>query len=207
MSVSKLKNYTHLLIMGDFNYLDIDWENWSSNDITSRKFIETVQDAYLFQHITKPTRHREGQSSNCLDLIFTNEEEMIQHIEIKDPLGISDHCILLFDLLTHFYTERKSLELKRFIYDKADFYGMAQELSKVDWKKEMIGLSVDEMMLFIENKLNLSMEKFIPSCSQHYPSITKNKPPLWMNKNKMALIKKKYNAYKRWINTREGQKL
>ena len=48
MSVSKLKNYTHLLIMGDFNYPDIDWENWSSNDITSQKFIETVQDAYLF---------------------------------------------------------------------------------------------------------------------------------------------------------------
>ena len=116
MSVSKLKNYTHLLIMGDFNYPDIDWENWSSNDITSQKFIQTVQDAYLFQHITKPTRHREGQSSNCLDLIFTNEEEMIQHIEITDPLGISDHCTLLFDLLTHFYTERKSLELKRFIY-------------------------------------------------------------------------------------------
>ena len=205
MSVSKLKNYTHLLIMGDFNYPDIDWENWSSNDITSQKFIETVQDAYLFQHITKPTRHREGQSSNCLDLIFTNEEEMIQHIEITDPLGISDHCILLFDLLTHVYTERNSLELKRFIYDKADFYGMAQELSKVDWKKEMIGLSVDEMMLFIENKLNLSMEKYIPSCSQHYPSITKNKPPLWMNKNTMALIKKKHNAYKRWINTREGK--
>ena len=106
MSVSKLKNYTHLLIMGDFNYPDIDWENWSSNDITSQKFIETVQDAYLFQHITKPTRHREDQFSNCLDLIFTNEEEMIQHIEITDPLGISDHCTLLFDLLTHFYTER-----------------------------------------------------------------------------------------------------
>ena len=47
MCVSKLKNYTHLLIMGDFNYPDIDWENWSSNDITSQKFIETVQDAYL----------------------------------------------------------------------------------------------------------------------------------------------------------------
>ena len=86
----------------DFNYPDIDWENWSSNDITSQKFIETVQDAYLFQHITNPTRHREGQSSNCLDFIFTNEEEMIQYIEITDPLGISDHCTLLFDLLTHF---------------------------------------------------------------------------------------------------------
>ena len=82
---------------------------------------------------------------------------------------------------------------------------MAHELSKVDWKKEIIGLSVDEMMLFIENKLNLSMEKFIPLCSQHYPSITKNKPPLWMNKNTMALVKKKHNAYKRWINTREGK--
>ena len=84
-NVSFLNTYTHLLVMGDFNFPDIDWENWSSSDSNSQEFIEIIQDTYLQQHVTQPTRYREGQTSDCLDLIFTNEEEMIQQVQISDP--------------------------------------------------------------------------------------------------------------------------
>ena len=51
------KHFSHILIMGDFNYLNIDWENCNSNrDSTESieyKFIENLQDSFLFQHIKK----------------------------------------------------------------------------------------------------------------------------------------------------------
>ena len=77
--VSNFK-HSHKLIMGDFNFTDIDWNNWNtphSEDHIEHKFIECVRDTFLFQHVTKPTRGRIGQNPSILDLIFTNEEGMI----------------------------------------------------------------------------------------------------------------------------------
>ena len=53
--------YSHLLIMGDFNYPNINWERRNckgSFDSPDCKFIECLQDNYMFQHVTKPTRWR-----------------------------------------------------------------------------------------------------------------------------------------------------
>jgi hypothetical protein len=54
------KQFSHILIMGDFNYLNIDWENCNSNrdstDSIEYTFIGNLQDSFLFQHIKKTTR-------------------------------------------------------------------------------------------------------------------------------------------------------
>ena len=73
--------YSHILIAGDFNYKDIDWLTIESTvDIENDTsiFLENIRDLYLTQYVTKPpTRFRENQNDSCLDLIFTNEELMI----------------------------------------------------------------------------------------------------------------------------------
>ena len=192
--------------MGDFNFPDIDWEKWSSSDSNSQEFIEIIQDTCLQQHVTQPIRYREGRTSDCLDFIFTNEEEMIQQVQISDPLGLSDHCTFVFDLLTHYsFTETMPNSQKKFIFDKGDFDSMRQELSQINWEKEMRGLSVIEMMAYIESKINYCIEKYIPSYSQNFFGENKKPPLLWMNKKALKFIKKKHNAYKRWLNTHEGR--
>ena len=67
---------TNLLIGGDFNYKDIDWRNEYASPRQQHllNFIETLQDCYLFQHVTEPTRFRESERSNILDLILSSEE-------------------------------------------------------------------------------------------------------------------------------------
>ena len=54
-------NYNpNLLITGDFNYKEIDW----INDYTPvgqnylREFVDTLQDCFLYQQVTEPTRYR-----------------------------------------------------------------------------------------------------------------------------------------------------
>ena len=79
------KGYTHLLTMGDFNYKGIMWDNWNTPTLSENSdefpFIENLRDCYLHQHITKPTRIRQGQEPSILDLIITNEEGMIKDLE------------------------------------------------------------------------------------------------------------------------------
>ena len=46
-------NNTHVLITGDFNFKDINWnmKQCDINDETQSAFIETINDCYLYQHV------------------------------------------------------------------------------------------------------------------------------------------------------------
>ena len=90
---TSLDNYTHLLICGDFNYKEISWLNLSgtTNNCHIEPFLDTVNDLFLFQHITKPTRFRQDEIPSLLDLVFTNEQDMVNNLSYLPPLGSSDH--------------------------------------------------------------------------------------------------------------------
>ncbi|KAK3086529.1 hypothetical protein FSP39_019677 [Pinctada imbricata] len=68
------KGYRKLLIMGDFNYPNIEWDTWFSKSEVKYNFISTLQDNYLYQAVHKPTRWRGNNRPNILDLLISNEE-------------------------------------------------------------------------------------------------------------------------------------
>ena len=50
------RNYAYLLICGDFNYRDIDWENESSNGNNEHcsSFLNTIQDCFYINMLPNP---------------------------------------------------------------------------------------------------------------------------------------------------------
>ena len=75
--------------MGDFNSPHIDFERETvaarENDAASL-FFGKIQELCLYQHVRQFTRAREGQKLSMLDLIFTDEEETIETVEVDAPL-------------------------------------------------------------------------------------------------------------------------
>lgn len=102
------------MVAGDVNMPHIDWgDNFSSvpDGHYSHSFIEGIQECGFFQHVTRPTRYREGMSPSTLDIILSNEEGLMKLAYLL-PIGNSDHIVLHFDLT--FYaaiTERVSSRL------------------------------------------------------------------------------------------------
>ena len=91
----------HLIIMGDFNYPDIDWENERStvgDERAASIFYKATKDAFFIQHQMAPTRFRNGQQPKLDDLVFTNREDILLDITRTGALGKSDHVTLLVDL-------------------------------------------------------------------------------------------------------------
>ena len=135
ISEATSKGHTHLLLMGDFNYPGIDWDKWiTSGDRTDSKeykFLECVQDNFLYQHVIKPTRWRGDDTPNTLDLILTNEENMVTGLEYQSPLGKGDHCVLRFDF--ECYTQIHSSSRKVKCYNKANYDDINREISSYDW--------------------------------------------------------------------------
>jgi hypothetical protein len=107
------KGHSHILMMGDFNYPSIDWATWTTQgdntDNKEYKFLECIQDNFLYQHIDRPTRWRGDTTPHTLDLILTNEENMISDIEFQSPLGKGDHCVIRFDFKC--YTQHQESEM------------------------------------------------------------------------------------------------
>ena len=127
-------NHSHFLLMGDFNYPHIKWDSESTESNTVEdKFIENIRDNFLFQHITMPTRGRLGNKSNILDLIFTNEEGIIEDVTYEGPLGKSDHTVLLVN--HRCYTNTTTYTKLKFYYNQGDYSGMSTKLEQCDWEE------------------------------------------------------------------------
>ena len=91
----------NVVIAGDFNYKNIDWENQLA--INGHRhladFIESLQDCFMFQHVTEPTRYRVNEANNILDLILSSEEGMVQDLSYHPRSGQSDHICMEFKLI------------------------------------------------------------------------------------------------------------
>nr|XP_047131475.1 uncharacterized protein LOC124810516 [Hydra vulgaris] len=78
------EKYENILIVGDFNYPDITWSNKKENPIShsskSLKFIYSICNCFLTQHISKPTHFRKNQKPTTIDLIITSVENIISPI-------------------------------------------------------------------------------------------------------------------------------
>ena len=61
------------------------------------EFIECLRDAFLIQHVREPTRSRPGQRPSILDLVLTNEEQMVSNLTYLSLQGKSDHAVLTFE--------------------------------------------------------------------------------------------------------------
>jgi hypothetical protein len=59
--IPQIHGVTHTLIFGDFNYGEIDWVNHqvqTGENADPQKFFDKVQDTFLHQSVTFPTRYR-----------------------------------------------------------------------------------------------------------------------------------------------------
>ena len=149
-------SHSHKVIVGDFNHPEIFWSpdpavpEGTHQDSPSRKFVECIHDTYLLQHITEPTRYREGQKSTLDDLLFTNEREMVEHLVIGDPVGASDHASVSFAMsFAPRIPTRKNAVLN---YHKANYEEMGKALN-INWRELFEGKSVQEMEDLLEEAI------------------------------------------------------
>ena len=94
-----LNHYTsNLVLLGDFNFNDINWDSLGGFSPLSSEFCDIILDLNLTQLIIQPT-HTAG---NFLDLILINIPDSIFNLYIHDnlPLPIlSDHYIITYDII------------------------------------------------------------------------------------------------------------
>ena len=199
------RTYSHLLMVGDFNLPDINWNTWTapSDNIEDKNniFLEILRDHYLYQHTDKPTRGRGTQKSNIIDLVLTNEEDMISDMEFWSPLGLSDHCMLVFKY--NCYSLRSNSSQARYSYNRGDYERMRENL-RINWTEKLESLkTVEGKWSFIKNAILNEIELHIPLRNQNNKA---KKNPGVLNDKILRSIRKKHRAWQRYMETQEGEK-
>jgi len=153
----------NVILTGDFNAPDIDWVNSSnpgSLSQASTKLLEITNDHDLNQFVKEPTR-RQGSMQNTLDLVLSNDEDIIGGVKVIN--GISDHDIVLFTVRTS-CQRKQNIKCKIYLKKKVNTDQIKQELQILATAREFNspGVSVDNMWDYFERNVRRIMDSCIP---------------------------------------------
>nr|XP_053633351.1 uncharacterized protein LOC128689237 [Cherax quadricarinatus] len=141
--------HDNVVILGDFNFSHIDW-NFLTGNLESYDFLEVVQDCFLKQFVTEPTR-----GNNLLDLVLANNESLVNYLEVSEELGASDHKSITFRIEWKYDSRDNSVTVPDFRL--ADYDGLREHLSSVDWGNEE-SYQYDSFL----NTIHAAQRTFIP---------------------------------------------
>ena len=164
--ICNLQKFSHLAI--STNLTLANWNDYScpSSLSLSAKFLDAVLDTFLTQHINVLTRHRLGQNSSILDLMFTNDPAMVCNIVHLPPLGHGDHEVLLWSFVysgncspSFSVTPKETCK-----YFHGDYEQMNNRFLSVDWEVLLQeGNTVEENWTAFKNVAISAAKMFIPT--------------------------------------------
>ena len=194
--LNELVNFTHLLIMGDFNFPTINWaENYcgGSDSSAAFSFFDSVQDSFLVQHVASNTRHRQGQQPSLLDLIFTLDPNCVDEVKYLSLLGSSDHVCLLWKFKCFDELPSHRVSISTITCRKGDYEAMNHYLGSINWSDILSGNIHDNWCVF-KMTIQDAIAKYIPV------SIPKNDKttPSWWSNNLSKAIKAKQLAFTKY---------
>lgn len=194
---------SHILILGDFNLREIDWRTDTANaneEHIASKFLECVRDCFLYQHIRDYTRFREGSEPSVLDLLFTNEEHMINSVVYSSGLGKSDHLQLQFTF--NCYTEIIPRSFTKFNFFKGNYTGLSRELDSVDWPHILEGIDLSASWEILTEKISNLLETYIPVSK--VSSGTGKKTP-YITQSCYTAIRSKHTKWEKYLHCKTSQ--
>ena len=169
-----------ILLVGDFNVLNIDWETPATKPGYRHKglcdkLIKVTSDYHLKQVQQKPTK-----LDNILDLLFTNKPTLIKEVSVIP--GLSDHRTVIIDTFLHIQLNTKTP-------------GKINQWSRANWEETKREVR-DCQEQYFNTAPSQSAEQRNQS-SKHVPqklaSIRRNVP--WITRSLRRMCRKKQRLY------------
>ena len=168
-----MNEHEEVVIVGDFHFPNLDWENPDSLSASEELFLETLQDNTLTQVMNKPTR-----GPNNLDLVIVGNTDSVEQCEVLPPLGESDHCGTKLDL--NIYIPRVNLAPRKvYLYSKGDYQLFNKDIKNIDSENLFKNKKVNQRWEILKENYNYLLDKHVPS--KYIKSNSRLKPP-WISK-------------------------
>ena len=180
-SANDIGGDNRVIIMGDFNCPKVDWINKEvlpGAKKIERQIFEIMTDNLMTQHVPFPTRFR-GTEKSTLDLIFTKEEHDVKNLRLLQPLGSSDHGVVIGDFICE-WKSRVEPKRRRSYY-RGDYASIINKLEQIDWVEKFSEKNTQECWEIFKSIVLLLVEEHIPMTNPR----DHNEP--WMNNRILRL--------------------
>ena len=155
--VNKQKPYLSI-ITGDFNARSSTWWSNDINTTEGLKLFSLTSSNGFSQLINEPT-HIQGNSSSCIDLIFSNQENLLVNSGVHTSLHPNCHHQIIhssFNLNIYYPPPYQCLIWD---YKKADCNKIRKALDSVNWKRLFGQVAINQQVIkFNEVLLNIFFE-------------------------------------------------
>jgi len=186
-------NNASIMILGDFNAKHSSWKPDDSDSDEGIR-IDAITSSYgLSQLISDPT-HILGNSSSCIDLIFTNNPTMILHSGTHPSLHQNSHHQIIFAKLSFNIFHPPPYERQIWHYSRADVDSIRRSIELFDWCTAFQNVEVDKQVEIFNSTLLNIFSNFIPN----EKIIIDEFDPPWITqliRNKLEQIEYFHNYY------------
>ena len=163
--ISNISNSSdRLILLGDFNLPDINWNALSGGSPVSNKLCDLIFQTGMSQLIDRPS-HLHG---NVLDLLLMNIEENINSLEVHSSSSLSsDHYDITFAVATVPKLSPKTTPCYSFNFSRGDYSGLNNYLLNINFTSCFLTHDVERIWHTIEHQIVTAMKLFIPVSKHH----------------------------------------
>ena len=180
---------------GDFNGHSQNW--WSDGDTTpeGKKIDEMFFELNLSQVISEPTNFTPGKNPSCIDLLVTDQPNLILNSGTRPSLDPKCHHQIIHGKINFKIPPPPPSERKVWHYNKANTDAIKKSLTSFPWARHLsINTDINwQVKQFQQIFLNI-MSNFIPNDIKKF---TPRDSP-WINKSLKSLLKKKDKIYRNY---------
>ena len=188
-----------VVITGDFNCRSTQWWAKDIENSEGKEFEPLTSDLGLHQLISEPT-HLMGDSKSCIDLIFTDQPNLIVESGVHPSLHVQCHHQIVYGKVSVSSISVPPNTRRIWHYDKADFVAIRKSIAMFRWREHLENLTCpnEQVKLLNEVLLNIYIN-FIPN---EIKTIRPRQAP-WITRTIKNFLRKKNHAYKNFV--RNGQ--
>ena len=189
-----------VLLLGDFNCKEVDWENFESGvgeKDWGERFLTLMMENMMEQRVKENTRYRGDDEPARLDLVLTREVNLCGDIQYKCPLGKSDHVVMEMQIEVKQGKRDEAYRRDRLNYRKMDSESLKKFFEKLNWEEMLQASGVQKKYDIFMNYYREGVTKFVP---KYKPKEEGRKD--WFNATCAKAKEKRDTAWKRWKRNR-----
>ena len=193
----KAENPFAMFFTGDFNGHSQHW--WPNGDTNpeGREIDDLFSSLNLTQIINEPTNFEPGKKPSCIDLIVTDQPNLILDSGTRASLYFHCHHQIIHGKINFRIPPPPPAERKIWHYQRANSIAIQRSINNFPWVQHL-NLNPDinwQVKTFIEIILNI-MSNFIPNEVKMF--VPRNPP--WINKQLKTLLNRKNRFFKNYKN-------
>ena len=175
-----------VLITGDFN---VRSTNWWKNDLPTSEGtqVDSLTTSYGLSQVISDRTHILPNSSSCIDLIFTNQPNLVTESGVHQSLHPKCHHQIAFAKLNLKVEYLPLYERLIWDYKNADIPSINRAIDIFDWRNSFEGKNVHEQVHFFNKTILNIFHNYITNKT----ILCNDKDPPWFdneNRNILTMI-------------------